>query len=320
MIKNYSSQNEVGTITDAELELINKYALRPMKKEELFTFSVILCDNDIDRDFERFSEESLRALEKLFVGKTGIFDHSMQSENQSARTYRTELLRDSTKKTRDGSDYVYLKAWCYTVRNEKNASLISDIESGIKKEVSVSCNSGEKICSVCGEAYCSHIAGKSYNGNLCYKTIEGVTDAYEWSFVAVPAQRNAGVTKSASLYKKEKNMESILKAIKNDKKVTFEPSELKKLSGYIEQLEHNCEDGKKYRLALAEETKKNFSLALPSLKSENVDGIIKELSSTQLESLCKALKKQAASVIPTVSQLYGNNEKNKPDTNQDFKF
>ena len=30
---------------------------------------------------------------------------------------------------------------------------------------------------------------------LCHTILSDITDAYEWSFVAVPAQRNAGVTK-----------------------------------------------------------------------------------------------------------------------------
>ena len=36
----------------------------------------------------------------------------------------------------------------------------------------------------------------SYGGKLCYFTLKAPTDAYEWSFVAVPAQRKAGVMKS----------------------------------------------------------------------------------------------------------------------------
>ena len=42
---------------------------------------------------------------------------------------------------------------------------------------------------------CSHIKGRSYNGAKCHIVLDDITDAYEWSFVAVPAQVNAGVTK-----------------------------------------------------------------------------------------------------------------------------
>ena len=194
--KNYTTENQVGVPTDEDMLLINEYSLRPLEKDEIFSFSVKLCDNDIDRDFERFNEKSLKALEKLFVGKTGILNHSMKSEDQTCRTYKTQFIVDNEQKTVDGLPYMYLKAWCYTVKSEKNQPLIKDIESGIKKEVSISCASNSRICSVCGKTHCSHIQGKEYDGEICYKTLTDITDAYEWSFVAVPAQRQAGVTKS----------------------------------------------------------------------------------------------------------------------------
>lgn len=320
MIKSYSAPNDVGVPDDNDLALINKYSLRPLTKDEVFVFSVILCDNDIDRDYERFSENSLKILEKMFIGKTGILNHSMQSEDQSARAYRTCLLSDKTKKTADGMEYVYLKAWCYTVRSDKNDSLIRDIESGIKKEVSISCSADRRVCSVCGETHCSHIPGREYGGKICFKTLENITDAYEWSFVAVPAQKNAGVTKSALLGKKEKTMENILKSIRNEKKVTFEEAELKKLRGYIDVLESESRNGKKYRQALIGKAKKSFALAFPSLDGECVDDIVGSLSSEKLEKLCKSLEKQASRVIPTASQFGVSFEKTEDTTNSQFKF
>ncbi len=313
--KSHSSANTINTISNEDMSFINSFALRELSKDEIFSFSVILCDNDIDRDFERFSEESLKTLEKLFVGKTGILNHSMKSEDQSCRTYKTELITDSSKKTVDGKPYVYLKAWCYTIRSDKNDALIRDIESGIKKEVSVSCSSSSRICSICGETHCNHIAGRKYNGKRCVKTIDGITDAYEWSFVAVPAQRKAGVTKA---YDKEKSMENILKSIKEENQVTLKSSELKKLSDYIDSLEAKSSDGEKYRASLCEKAKKGFSLALPSLNQECIDEIVNSLSSTELENLCKALKKESAKVVP-ISQFY-KEEKTENNQNSQFKF
>lgn len=306
-------------MTENDLALINKYALRPLTEDEVFTFSVTLCDNEIDRDFERFSIQSLKALEKLFAGKTGIFDHSMRSGDQSARCYRTELLTDGEKLTSDKKPYSYLKGWCYTVRGGKNDELIKDIESGIKKEVSVSCSSGRRVCSVCGKDRCAHIAGREYGGEICYKTIEDITDAYEWSFVAVPAQRNAGVTKSA-FKKKENEMENILKAISECKKVSFEAAELKKLSEYIGQLEKSCRDGIKYRSSLESEAKKHFAVAVPELEGGCADAIIASLPSDRLEEFCKALSALSSKVIPPVSQLYGGESKTENNANQQFKF
>ncbi len=314
--KNYSTENQVGVPTDEDMLLINEYSLRPLNKEEVFCFSVKLCDNDIDRDFERFNEDSLKTLESLFVGKTGIFNHSMKSEDQSCRTYKTQLIVDNDRKTVDGMTYMYLKAWCYTVRSEKNESLIKDIESGIKKEVSISCASESRICSVCGESHCNHIPGRKYKGEYCHKTITNITDAYEWSFVAVPAQRQAGVTKS---FKKEKSMENILKSIREEKSLTLNEKDLKKLSDYMDSLKEKSLDGEKYREALVTNAKKNFALAVPSIDSECVDEILKNLSSNTLETLCTSLQKQAKSVLPPVSQLYVE-EKTNNNSNNEFKF
>ena len=314
--KNHLSANTVGTINDEDMALINSFALREFQKDEVFSFSVILCDNDIDRDSERFSEESLKTLEHLFVGKTGILNHSMKSEDQSCRTYKTQFIVDNSKKTVDGLPYMYLKAWCYTIRSEKNESLIKDIESGIKKEVSVSCASASRICSVCGESQCNHIAGRKYNGETCHKTLTDITDAYEWSFVAVPAQRQAGVTKS---FKKEKSMENILKSIKEEKSLTLNEKDLAKLSDYMDSLKEKSADGEKYRNSLIDNAKKNFALTVPSIDSECVDEILKNLSSDTLENLCTSLEKQAKNVLPPVSQLYVE-EKANNNSNNEFKF
>ncbi len=181
------------------LDKINKFTRRDFSEDELYTFSVILCDNDTDRDFERFSDNALSSLSKLFIGKTGIFDHDPSTNNQNARIFETEIVSDPDKLTRSGSPYKFLKAYAYMVRTDNNKNLIAEIDGGIKKEVSISCAASKRICSVCGcdrsVSACSHVKGKKYNGTLCFNTLDDITDAYEWSFVAVPAQVNAGVTK-----------------------------------------------------------------------------------------------------------------------------
>lgn len=89
-------------------------------------------------------------------------------------------------------------AEAYVLRTERNADLIADIEGGIKKEVSVGCAMGQARCSICGEPYgtCAHRKGAVYDGETCLAVLSEPLDAYEFSFVAVPAQRAAGVTKA----------------------------------------------------------------------------------------------------------------------------
>ena len=199
MNKSFESQTDENELSKEDLALINTFTQKEMTKDDIFTFCVILCDNEIDRDYERFTEDSLHKLADFFIGKTAIRDHSMKSSDQSARTYKTEVIKDSTRKNSLGEDYVYLKAWCYMPRIKKNEELIEEIKAGIIKEVSVGCAVKSCICSVCGKelgkSECSHVRGGVYNGRLCYGELQNPTDAYEWSFVAVPAQKNAGITK-----------------------------------------------------------------------------------------------------------------------------
>lgn len=181
------------------LTKINRFTRREFAEEELYIFSVILCDNEIDRDGERFSDSALEKLKTLFVGKTGIFDHNASTSNQNARIFDTEIITDTGRKTKNGDIYKYLKAMAYMVRTDENKNLISEIDAGIKKEVSISCTAKKRVCSVCGNdksaGSCVHIKGREYNGKTCHVVLDNITDAYEWSFVAVPAQINAGVTK-----------------------------------------------------------------------------------------------------------------------------
>lgn len=181
-----------------ELAIINSFAKTQLKAEEVYIFSVLLCDNEVDRDFERFSERTLEELAELFVGATGICDHEWKTGNQVARIYRTELLTEPGRLTKAGTPYSYLKGHAYMLRTGENEGLIAEIEGGIKKETSVGCSVSRCVCSVCGEEMksgCGHVRGQEYDGKLCYGELLGAVDAYEWSFVAVPAQKNAGVMK-----------------------------------------------------------------------------------------------------------------------------
>ena len=180
-----------------ELARINQFAKAELIAADVYVFSVRLCDNEVDRDFERFDEAALEKLGELFVGKSGLFDHQWSAEGQTARIYRTEVIREPAVKTQAGDCGCWLKAWAYMLRTEKNQDLIAEIEGGIKKEVSVGCSVARSACSICGASggSCEHVKGQYYGGKLCYFQLEDPTDAYEWSFVAVPAQRRAGVVK-----------------------------------------------------------------------------------------------------------------------------
>ena len=87
---------------NAELALINRYTRKPLAKEDVYVFSVNLCDNDVDRDFECFSLSALNGLAVLFEGKTGIFDHNPTAKNQTARIFACAVEAVDGRKTATG--------------------------------------------------------------------------------------------------------------------------------------------------------------------------------------------------------------------------
>lgn len=191
----------------ADIELINQYSVKELTPEDVYCFSVVLCDNDVDRDVERFTDASLEALAPLFLGKTGISDHRWSAERQIARLYRTEVENVKGKNALK-EPLRALRGSAYLLNTETNKPIIEAIDGGIMKEVSIGCSMGKCTCSICGEPLqfdwrtwnyqCEngHIKGEKYDNKLCCGNLEEPTDAFEFSFVAVPAQRGAGVTKS----------------------------------------------------------------------------------------------------------------------------
>ena len=179
-----------GVATAAQMEAINAQTKGKLTAEDVYVFSVRLCDDQPDRDMERFDTAALPALAKLFIGKTGILDHCWSSENQVARIFQTQVVKEA--------GVSYIKAWAYIRRGSHTQEIIADIEAGIKKEVSVGCAMGRSVCSICGSDYgtCGHQKGESYDGTVCCVILKEPMDAYEFSFVAVPAQRDAGVIKA----------------------------------------------------------------------------------------------------------------------------
>ncbi len=58
--------------TAEELTYIRKYLRNPVQASDIFVFNIRLCDNKVDRDYERFTISAIRKLETLYVGRSGI--------------------------------------------------------------------------------------------------------------------------------------------------------------------------------------------------------------------------------------------------------
>lgn len=291
---------------EKELELINNYTRSPLTADDVYVFNVTLCDNEIDRDFECFSKESLAKLKELFVGKTGISDHSMRSKDQAARIFYCYTETDETKKTSTGESYTALKARAYALKNESSKALIDEIDGGIKKEVSIGCAVNQIVCSICGKDMkthsCQHIKGRKYKGKLCYGILENPTDAYEWSFVAVPAQRNAGVTKAFSITEsKNISTQDIIKSVSQGFAVS--QAESQALSRYISELEEAASEIQSYKNHLTRDIARFAGIIMPSVNTKQFTESCKSMDLDSLKKLRDDMLKQAGEIFPVTSQL-----------------
>ncbi len=198
----------------------------------------------------------------------------MKSKDQTARIYSAEVITDETRKTADGEVYTYIKAKAYMVRTEKNKDLITEIEAGIKKETSVGCSVRDISCSICGKNIktqgCEHQKGKLYGDKLCCYLLSEPADAYEWSFVAVPAQKNAGVIKS------------------------FDPA------GRQEKLEMLAEE---LKYELKSEIVRCAASVIPELSGNSIDELCDNISLKALRDIRDAFRENARKNLPVIRQL-----------------
>ena len=270
-----------GVATAAQLEAINAQAKAQLTAEQVYVFSLRLCDDQIDRDMERFDTQALPGLAKLFIGKTGIVDHQWSSKGQVARIFETQVVKEE--------DVSYIKAWAYIRRGGSGEEVIADIEAGIKKEVSVGCAMGRAVCSICGGEYgsCGHQKGEHYDGTLCCVILKEPMDAYEFSFVAVPAQREAGVMKGLGGSKR------CLKDLADEFGTQAEYRAL-----FVQ-----AQLGQQYEKQLRDEVVRLFLSLDMGLEEPVLRAIAQKVGAEELQRLKEALANRVAEYLPMQTQL-----------------
>lgn len=322
LYKNIFNSVNGSDVQEDDLALINRYTVKPLTADEVFCFTVTLCDNEVDRDFERFSVETLRALAPMFEGKTGITDHRMQADNQNSRIFKTWIEKSENEKTSLGENYTALKARAYMPLTPKSTEFIAQIKAGIKKEISISCAVSKSVCSICGkdtkQEGCKHRKSEIYNGKLCHTVLENPTDAYEFSFVAVPAQPRAGVTKAFNA-EDFMSLDQIEKQSAEFDGITLSRSAFTKLNKQLHELEALAKDASFYRDSLEKQVIRLGAMAMPSLSTADFEGICKVLTVAQLSTLQKAFEENAAKLYPLYPQL-GTAKEKETTNNSEFKI
>ena len=279
-IKKAAETISSGVPTAVQLEAINAQAKAQLTAEQVYVFSLRLCDDQVDRDGERFDTAALAGLAKLFIGKTGIADHCWSTEKQVARIFETQVVKEN--------GVSFIKAWAYIRRGGSNDETIADIEAGIKKEVSVGCAMGRCICSVCGSEYgsCGHLKGESYDGEVCCAILQEPVDAYEFSFVAVPAQRDAGVMKALGSRRTLKELAEEFGA-HAEYRTLFQEAEL----------------GRQYRKELEKDVIRLCRILDLGAEYDVLAGIAKTAAAEDLQKFRAALETKTAQVLPVTTQL-----------------
>ena len=278
-----------GTPTAEQLRGVNLQSKGELTAEAVYVFSVRLCDDQVDRDNERFDTGALPELGRMFLGKPGIVDHNWSAEKQVARIFDTEVRQE------DGVSC--LMGWAYIPRAGRE-QLISDIESGIRREVSISCSMGKRLCSICGQEMgtCGHRAGEEYGGEICTAVLTEPKDAYEFSFVAVPAQPLAGVQKQ---WKGGERM---------DLKAMVEKAESGEIRREYEDMKALAEYGRACREADELETLRMAAALNLGLSREALEPVVKALDHKSLGAMKRELSAKMAETFIPQPQLFGPEE------------
>ena len=151
------------------------------------------------------------------------------------------------------------------------------------------CAMGRSVCSICGSDYgsCGHQKGEYYDGQQCCAILQEPMDAYEFSFVAVPAQREAGV----------------MKGMGRRGRTLKELAEEFGVQGEYRQLYQTAQLGRQYEKEL-QDTVVRLCLQLDLGAEEQVlRGIVEKAGAEDLLKLRGALEERVRMLQPMITQL-----------------
>ena len=231
-------------ITDEELNKVNKHTIKPVKKEDIIIYPAMLIDDQITRNNTQYPKEfqntilALPVGEGNFIGSPVLFgkgdDHQETASAQVGRIYEAYQVIDKEK-------HYGVLGKMYILK-EENEDLITKIDAGIIKEVSIAAKVEFPMCSICKQNIqtCEHTRGK----DGCYVIMSGNGFCGEVSFVAVPGSDQAKILKNEDLsnyVKLEANLELLKEFIKTEMHTSIDAMKAEfisvneELSNYIKE-------------------------------------------------------------------------------------
>ena len=163
--------------------------------------------------------------------------------------------------------------------------------------------------------------GETYGGVRCCAVLDGAADAYEWSFVAVPAQREAGVRKSYGEKGGTGTAEDLIKTLRRARgEVALTEAEASALAGRIERLEREASCGRAYRARLKKEFVRCAAIAQPGIPAEAVSRAADGMDLEDLECFSEQFRRSAEKTVPLSPQLAGGRKNGKTESNAEFRI
>lgn len=169
--------------TAEELTYIQKYLRNPVQASDIFVFNIRLCDNKVDRDYERFTISAIRKLETLYVGRSGIITVGNSTSYPRIFETWTNINEDIEVVAGDHENLCELWGKAFLLRNWNNSDAIAAIQSKRFNRVSVSCSIKRAVCSICGRESCKHKKGFLYCGREANVLLLDPQDVYEWTIL-----------------------------------------------------------------------------------------------------------------------------------------
>lgn len=145
--KEAQAQGKTAPVEE-ELAIVNQRNGTSLTAEEVYLFTVRLCDNQTDRDQEYFSRKDLERLAGVVCGEDGTLTTTGAPGTSGPGFIGQSWWRNRGCCSEAGEPGCYLKGYAYMLRTQENEGLIAEIAGGIKKEVSVSCAVSRCVCSI----------------------------------------------------------------------------------------------------------------------------------------------------------------------------
>lgn len=180
--------------TDEELAQINAISKIDLEKHDVVVFTLQSADQNVDRQYEHFTSQALKSMAEKSVNKPILLDHYASTRSQVGKIFSASVAKQA------------LMQKAYFPKTDRNLGIIEDIMNGLYDKLSVGFNMAWKdmICDSCGNSIisqkCAHYPGdKDEKGNVVTMTLKDVTDYYETSLVAIPAQPAAHIMNQLSV-------------------------------------------------------------------------------------------------------------------------